>query len=431
MRINFLAKAFFIAQAFALGSAVNPLRQFFPDDRSGAGIHPVDSLQNSGSVNAEFAAQNYIIVFKSHVADAEIEKHENWLQSMHQKRSIDWHDVTNFVIKHTFNIGDLFRGYAGKLAPWLVRELQKHPDVLLVEPDQVMHVKEERTLAPWGLARISHKEKLNLVTFTRYQYDESAGEGVTAYVVDTGINTEHRDFGGRAVWGITIPTGEPDEDQNGHGTHVAGTIAGNTFGVSNKAKVVAVKVLNAEGSGLVSDIIKGIEWVYKASKNDTESISSVVNMSLGGDASVALDTAVSAAIQQGLFFALAAGNEAQDACQVSPARVSTAMTVGAMTWKDEVASFSNIGSCVDVFAPGHYVLSDWIGSDSAFMLLSGTSMASPHIAGLAAYFTALNHSLAYNPAALKAHILSAATEGLLDNVPSDTPNLLAYNQYEA
>lgn len=451
MRVSWISGLLLVAH-LAPSSAFNPLR-FFLDDTFSSGateehfMGPSDDgfalqqptnydpsmpfpLDESASAAVDAVSNNYIVMFKPSVDKSKLEQHHRWIEHLHEKRSLDFKDVSTFLMKHTFEIGDAFLGYAGRFSPWLVAELQKHPDIALVEPDRVMHVMTEQTFAPWGLARVSHRKKLGFFTMTRYQYNETAGEGVTAYVIDTGINIEHQDFQGRATWGATIPTGEGEVDDHGHGTHVAGTIAGKTFGVSKNAKLVAVKVMRADGTGTVSDIIKGIEFAFKQSKKDKESIASVVNMSIGGDASTALDLAVNAAIAGGLFFAVAAGNDAEDACGTSPARVSNAMTVGASTWNDQIASFSNIGSCVDIFAPGSLILSDWIGSNRASMILSGTSMASPHVAGLAAYFISLDPSLANHPVELKKYMLKFALKDLLDGIPEDTPNVLAFNNYE-
>ena len=297
--------------------------------------------------------------------------------------------------------------------------------------------------APWGLARISHRDALGFGDFNKYLYTDDGGEGVDAYVIDTGTNIEHVDFEGRANWGKTIPTGDEDVDGNGHGTHCSGTIAGKKFGVAKKANVYAVKVLKSNGSGTMSDVVKGVEW---AANSHTDSISaakkgkkkgfkgSVANMSLGGGKSRVLDLAVNAAVDAGLHFAVAAGNDNADSCNYSPAAAEKAVTVGASNLADERAYFSNYGTCNDIFAPGLNILSTWIGSKYATNIISGTSMASPHICGLLAYFLSLQPSndsayavAAISPKKRKANMVSIATEGALANVPSDTANILAWN----
>ena len=317
--------------------------------------------------------------------------------------------------------------------------------VEFVERDQEMHTLTDPALeknAPWGLARISHRDSLSFGTFNKYLYSEGAGEGVDAYVIDTGTNIEHVDFEGRASWGKTIPTGDEDKDGNGHGTHCSGTIAGKKFGVAKKANVTAVKVLKSNGSGSMSDVVKGVEWatishqkkVEDAKKGKKKFKGSVANMSLGGGKATILDLAVNAAVDAGVHFAVAAGNDNADSCSYSPAGAEKAVTVGASTLADERAYFSNFGTCNDIFAPGLNILSTWIGSKYAVNTISGTSMASPHICGLLAYFLSLQPSngSAYavaelTPKKMKENLLAIGTIGALSDVPSNTANVLAWN----
>ena len=233
--------------------------------------------------------------------------------------------------------------------------------------------------APWGLARISHRDSLSFSTFNKYLYTDDAGEGVDAYVIDTGTNIDHVDFEGRAHWGKTIPTGDEDVDGNGHGTHCSGTVAGAKFGVAKKANVYAVKVLRSNGSGSMSDVVKGVEWaanahieaVAAAKKGKKKGFKgSVANMSLGGGKSRTLDLSVNAAVDAGIHFAVAAGNDNADSCNYSPAGAEKAVTVGASTLADERAYFSNYGSCNDIFAPGLDIVSTWIGSKYATNTIS-------------------------------------------------------------
>lgn len=297
--------------------------------------------------------------------------------------------------------------------------------------------------APWGLARISHRNHLGFGSFNKYFYAHGGGAGVDAYIIDTGTNWEHVDFEGRAHWGKTIPKGDPDEDGNGHGTHCSGTVAGKKFGVAKRAEVYAVKVLRSNGSGSMSDVIKGVEWATGSHISKVEAAKkgkhkgfkgSVANMSLGGGKSVALDMVVNAAVEAGLHFAVAAGNDNADSCNYSPAAAAKALTVGASTLTDERAYFSNFGKCNDIFAPGLNILSTWKGSKYATNTISGTSMASPHICGLLAYFLSLQpaHDSAYavatiSPEKLKEEILAVATHDSLTDVPKDTANILAWN----
>ena len=315
--------------------------------------------------------------------------------------------------------------------------------VAYIERDSEVHTMDSAELeknAPWGLARISHRDSLSFGTFNKYLYSADGGEGVDVYVIDTGTNTEHVDFDGRAHWGKTIPQGDEDADGNGHGTHCSGTIAGKKYGVAKKANVYAVKVLKSNGSGTMSDVVKGVEWAAlnhqakvkaaKEGKGKKGFKGSAANMSLGGGKSVTLDLAVNAAVDAGIHFAVAAGNDNSDSCGYSPAAAEKAVTVGASNLADERAYFSNYGKCNDIFAPGLNIKSTWIGSDTAVNTISGTSMASPHIAGLLAYFLSLQPASdsAYavadiTPKQLKQNLISIATTGSLSDVPSNTKNV--------
>jgi len=296
--------------------------------------------------------------------------------------------------------------------------------------------------APWGLARISHRDSLSFGTFNKYLYSEDGGEGVDVYVIDTGTNIEHIDFEGRAYWGKTIPANDEDADGNGHGTHCSGTIAGKKFGIAKKADIYAVKVLKSNGSGTMSDVIKGVEWAAITHNEKVEAAKkgkgkkgfkgSAANMSLGGGKSVTLDLAVNAAVDAGIHFAVAAGNDNADSCNYSPAAAEKAVTVGASTFADGRAYFSNYGKCNDIFAPGLNILSTWVGSKYATNTISGTSMASPHIAGLLAYFLSLQPSkesafavAEITPKRLKEALISVATIGSLTDVPKNTKNVSA------
>lgn len=311
-----------------------------------------------------------------------------------------------------------------------------------IEKDSLVHTMEDPTVeknAPWGLARISHRESLSFGSFNKYLYAADGGEGVDVYVIDTGTNIDHVDFEGRASWGKTIPANDEDVDGNGHGTHCSGTIAGKKYGVAKKANVYAVKVLKSNGSGTMSDVVQGVEWaatqhikkVKDAKAGKVKGFKgSTANMSLGGGKSVTLDKAVNAAVDAGIHFAVAAGNDNADSCNYSPAAAEKAVTVGASTLADERAYFSNYGKCNDIFAPGLNILSTWIGSKYAVNTISGTSMASPHIAGLLAYFLSLQPAsdsafavAEITPKKLKESLIAIGTQGALTDVPSDTTNV--------
>jgi subtilisin family serine protease len=274
------------------------------------------------------------------------------------------------------------------------------PGVLSVEPNGVMRA--SQTNPPWGLDRTDQR---NLPLSATYDYT-STGSGVRAYVIDTGIRTTHVDFGGRAASGFDAIDGGTADDCHGHGTHVAGTIGGSTYGVAKNVSLVAVRVLNCEGSGTNAQVIGGIDW---AIGNHAAGQPAVANMSLGGAANSAIDTAIRNLHNDGVTVVVAAGNETTDACTKSPARVAEALTVAASGANDAMASFSNGGTCVDLFAPGVNVLSAWSTSDTATNTISGTSMSSPHAAGVAARY--LQGNPGASPATVTAALNADATAG--------------------
>jgi subtilisin family serine protease len=262
---------------------------------------------------------------------------------------------------------------------------------------------------PYGLDRIDQRA---LPLNSTYTYG-ATGSGVTAYVVDTGIRLSHRDFGGRAVSGFDAIDGGRADDCNGHGTHVAGTLGGAAHGVAKSVRLVAVRVLDCAGSGATSGVIAGVDWV---TAHHQPGQPAVANLSLGGFASSALDAAVRRSIADGVSYAVAAGNGnaagvPEDACRVSPARVPEALTVGASDSSDRAAAFSNYGRCVDLFAPGVGVTSTWSTGDTATKTISGTSMASPHVAGVAALY--LQGKRSASPAAVATAIARASTKDVV------------------
>jgi subtilisin family serine protease len=266
-------------------------------------------------------------------------------------------------------------GFAGFLTSDQVCVLQKRGNVLSVELDQEVSIDATQSGATWGLNRIDQQ---SLPLDTTYSYI-STGAGVDAYVIDTGILGTHTEFTGRMKPGYSaISDRRGTTDCNGHGTHVAGTIGGTTYGVAKAVSLIPVRVLDCRGSGTDSGVIAGINWAINNHQTD---VKAVANMSLGGGASLALDTAVGNLMNDGVIVVVAAGNSGANACNYSPARVPNAITVAASTSTDSVASFSNTGSCVDIIAPGAGITSSWIKSNTATKTISGTSMASPHVAG--------------------------------------------------
>jgi subtilisin family serine protease len=277
--------------------------------------------------------------------------------------------------------------------------------------------------APWGLGRISHRGRDS----PDYYYSDSSGKDVRVYVLDTGIRTSHSDFGGRAIWGTNFVANTPNVDEDGHGTHVAGTIAGKTYGVAKKATVVAVKVLDKTGSGYMSGLLQGLNWAVADAKKLGITKKSVINMSLGGAYTASVNEGVKAATDAGITVVVAAGNDNDTAASYSPGSAPSAITVGATDQADMRAYFSNWGGEVDIFAPGVEVVSAFNDGDTASATMSGTSMASPHIAGLAAYFIAKEYLSGY--AAVTKRILDVATKGVGDL--KGCADRLAYNADDA
>ena len=310
------------------------------------------------------------------------------------------------------------QGYAATLSVQAVEALRKDADVAYIEQDQVFTINDTQTGPPWGLDRIDQR---SLPLSNSYTY-ATDGQGVHAYIIDTGIRSSHTEFSGRIGAGYDAVDGGAPDDCNGHGTHVAGTVGGSTYGVAKRVTLHGVRVLDCNGSGTTSGVVAGINWV---TTNYTNTKPAVANMSLGGGASQTLDTALRNSVAAGVVHVVAAGNETADACNSSPAREPLAITVGATNSSDQRASFSNYGTCLDIFAPGVNILSSWYTGDSAAGSLSGTSMASPHVAGVVALHLASSPSA--SPADVAASLNNAATTGTVSDPGSGSPNRLLYN----
>ncbi|MFV5661846.1 S8 family peptidase [Acinetobacter pittii] len=297
-----------------------------------------------------------------------------------------------------------------------VEAMKKNPKVVSVENDTIMKVDATTQSNPdWGLDRIDQK---NLPLDSAYSYLQT-GSGTTAYIVDTGILSTHQQFSGRVLSGYTaISDGNGTNDCHGHGTHVAGTVGGSTYGVAKNVSLVPIRILGCDGSGASSNVIAGLDWILKNGKKPA-----VVNMSLGGEANASLDSAVENLFNNGYVMVVAAGNSNTDACSSSPARVSKAITVAATDSTDTRASYSNYGSCVDIFAPGSQINSSWIGSNTATKVLNGTSMATPHVVGVVAEM--LQSTPTATPQTISNNLLNQASNNVVKN-PSGSPNRLLY-----
>jgi subtilisin family serine protease len=322
---------------------------------------------------------------------------------------------------------DVFPGYAAVLPPGGLRGVEGGPDVVTVEPDVPVRARDgvpgrdaRAATAPWGLDRVDQQALPLSGTYIPPAADR-AGAGVTAYVIDSGIADGHHDLGGRVRSGFTaIDDGRGTRDCAGHGTHVAGTIGGTAYGVAPAVALVAVRTLDCEGGGETSGVIAGIDWAARDHRTGTPA---VANLSLSGPAGENVDAAIRGLVDDGVTVAVAAGNEDDDACGSSPAREPTALTVAATDRDDSRASFSNRGSCVDLFAPGVDIVSDWYSGDTATEELSGTSMAAPHVAGAAALLLGADPGL--TPAQVADRLLGSATAGVVRG-RRDTADRLLY-----
>ena len=326
----------------------------------------------------------------------------------------DWAGTVTRRFNHALN------GFAAQMTEQQADQLSDDPRVAFVEEDSVVEALVTQSNPPWGLDRIGQRD---LPLNAAYSYT-TTGAGVNAYIIDTGIRLSHSQFLSngvrRANFGFdAVNDGQRGNDCNGHGTHVSGTVGGNTFGVAKAVTLWAVRVLSCNGSGTTSGVIAGVDWVTAHHRSPA-----VANMSLGGGASTALDTAVRNSIVSGVTYAIAAGNSNVNAANQSPARVSDAISVGATTISDARSSFSNFGSVVDIFAPGSSILSAWNTSDTATNTISGTSMATPHVAGVAARFLQANAGA--SPATVRNAIVNAATLNHLSGIPTGTANRLLF-----
>jgi subtilisin family serine protease len=364
----------------------------------------VSTATVAGASGARAKSGRYIVVFKNTVA------HPAAAAEAQAKRSDS---------KVSFVYRSALKGYSARIPADQVASLRSNPNVAYVVRDTKVSIDTTQSNATWGLDRI---DQTNLPLNGTYTYNNT-GAGVKAYIIDTGILYSHQDFGGRAVPGFdAIIPGGPASDCNGHGTHVSGTVGGTTYGVAKGVTLVGVRVLSCAGTGLTSWVIAGVDWV---TQNHQAGQPAVANMSLGGGVNAALDQAVANSIADGVSYGVAAGNDSVDACTSSPADVPTAMTVGATDATDTRASFSNFGPCVDWFAPGVNITSDWFYTNTSTNTISGTSMATPHTVGVAALYLQSNPSA--SPATVSSALAGLTTKGIVKSANSANNNLLFTN----
>lgn len=374
-----------------------------------------ENLQTARMSQDGSLADSYIIVFKDDVTNIDDEINQA---------------SKKYGLNIKFKYKNAIKGFSAKLSAGALNGLMNNPNIAYIEQDQLMSANILQTPVPsWGLDRID-QASLPLSGGFTYTAD---GTGVDAYIFDTGILLEHAEFGGRAVGGFSsIGINTNWTDQNGHGTHVAGTVGGINYGVAKKINLISVRVLDAAGSGTNSGVIAGIDW---AIAHHVITKPAVGNMSLGGGASTAIDAAVNKAISDGIVMCVAAGNNGRSASNYSPARVTNAITVGAtgssptLSSLDAFASYSNSGSVVDILAPGSGITSAWIGSASSVKTISGTSMATPHVAGVVGLYLSKNLLQIPSPAAVQTAIKSAATLNKISGVPRGTVNSLLNTKY--
>lgn len=346
---------------------------------------------------------SYIVVFKDDVAETEVDGESERMCGGGKAQK-----------ERTFKYA--VKGFSGRLSAATIEEFRRNPKVKYIEQNQVVQIVATQSNPTWGLNRI---DQANLPLDQSYIYNTN-GSTVTAYIFDTGVRSDHVEFGGRVTGGFSAIALEPTpEDGNGHGTHVAGTVGGTTYGVAKSVNIVPVKVLGAAGSGTNAGVVAGLDW---AVSHHGQGVPAVGNMSLGGGISTATDDAVRRCIADGIVMVVAAGNSNVDASGSSPARVTQAITVGSSTNTDARSSFSNYGTVVDIFAPGSSITSAYHTSNTAIATLNGTSMASPHVAGAAALF--LEYASSSTPAQVEAGLKQFAAVGRISGLPTGTPNNL-------
>ncbi|PVH76938.1 putative subtilisin-like protease [Cadophora sp. DSE1049] len=401
------------------------LAQSTPTPRGGSRLKGLGVPINNADAS-NIIANRYIVVYNNTASDDEIETCRSTIATAMKKRSIHARGLDGRTLSSHIE-GFSMQGWRGSILEAedsMMLEIADMTHVSYIEADTKVKINAlvSQPAAPAGLRRISHAAAGE----SGYIFDSTAGAGITAYIVDTGILTTHEEYGGRAIWGANF-VNNVNTDENGHGSHVAGTVGGATFGVAKQVELVAVKTLDADGAGTNSGVISGLQFVAQNATARGLAGKAVMNMSIGGSKSAALNSAVAALTRAGVTVVVAAGNENQDAANVSPASAPSAITVGAIDANDAKASFSNFGANVDIFAPGVKVQSVGITSNTASAVLSGTSMASPHVAGLAAYLMALENITAPADVVARMKALAQSTGADVTGANGQTTKLIAYN----
>jgi cerevisin len=376
-------------------------------------------------ISARDQTSDYVVIFhKSEQVLHARNHHNSWILSVTKRGD---------SIKGHFNIGDKVAGYHGSFTDHEIDQIRNSSEVALVEPDSLDTAQTTTIIqqnAPWGLARISHRNNpINADADNVYMFNNLSGFDTTIYILDTGVRGTHDEFSGRFRYGANF-VDDADGDGAGHGTHVAGIAAGSSVGVSKNANIVSVKILDKNKVGSISKFVKGVSWIIDDVKRNGGSHHAVINYSAVGRLSEARNVAIGAAIDAGILFVGPSGNRGTDACGVGPCNYNPRegmLVVAALNFTDEPASFTNYGPCVDVYAPGVNITSSIDTSDDAYVMMSGSSMASPYVAGLASYYWSLNNS--YSMKDISDLITNSNTGLVTGNLPN-TVNKIAFNGAE-
>jgi subtilisin family serine protease len=388
------------ALAAGIALAIAPLSSAGASDASNRAVAPL-----LGTTGADVIAGRYIVVLDDGATDDRVESAAAVATAAG--------GTVGFTYTHAL------KGFSAALPAAALAAVRAADGVKYVEADARVHPATNQPNPPsWGLDRVDQRD---LPLSNKYSYVKKAGAGVDIYVIDTGMRFTHSDFGGRASSGFDAIDGGSADDCNGHGTHVTGTAGGKAYGVAKKASLIAVRVFDCGGSGTWEGVIAGVDWVTA-----NHSGPSVANMSIQGGKEQSVNDAITNSIISGVVYAVAAANFSDDACAYSPASTQLAITVGATTISDARASFSNYGTCLDLFAPGENITSDWIGSDTATNTISGTSMASPHVAGVAALYLSKHPNA--NTTRVRDAIVNNATTGKVTDPGTGSPNRLLYSK---